>query len=210
VIALAAAVVVTLTPNPSHFGEPVTAHVQGGPAPSFKPYSVRSQSGDTYVLQCLTSACLPGPGPKVVKVGGTRLVILPRATEHQVAHPLRSFHRQTTPPPISYNIRPSLLRALLLGAVVLLLAIAVAIAWPLLRRLVPEPHDDRTPLQRALDLVRASLSRPPPDRRRALDLLARSVGREPASDEALELAWSRPDPEPKRVEQLVERVEREP
>jgi hypothetical protein len=210
VIALAAAAVVALSPNPAHFGEPITAHVTGGPAPSFKPYSVRSQNGETYILQCLVSACLPGPGPKVLTIGGTRLVIVPRATEKQVAHPLRSFHRQTTPPPISYTVRPAVLRAILLGAVLLLLAIGLAVAWPLLRRLIPEPHDDRTPLQRALDLVRSSLSRSPSDRRRALDLLARAVGRKPAAGEALELAWSRPDPEPRRVEQLVDRVEHEP
>ena len=208
-IALAAAAVVALSPNPAHFGEPLTAHVSGSPAPSFKPYSVRSQDGDTYVLQCLVSACLPGPGPNVLRIGGTRLVILPRATEKQVAHPLRSFHRQTTPPPISYTIRPSVLRAILLAAALVLVAVAVIVAWPLLRRLVPEPRDDRTPLQRALDLVRSSLARSPSDRRRALDLLARAVGREPAADEALELAWSRPEPEPRRVEQLVERVEHE-
>jgi len=128
VIALAAAAVVALSPNPAHFGEPITAHVTGGPAPSFKPYSVRSQNGETYILQCLVSACLPGPGPKVLTIGGTRLVIVPRATEKQVAHPLRSFNRQTTPPPISYTVRPAVLRAILLGAVLLLLAIGLAVA----------------------------------------------------------------------------------
>jgi hypothetical protein len=211
VITLAAALVVTFTPNPSHFGELVTAHVQGTGTPSFKPFVVRSQHGNSYVLQCLDPACVPGPGPLRLTVAGARLVILPRATAVQVAHPLRSFRRQTQPPPFSYNVRPSVLGPILLGAATLLLALAVVLLWPLLRRLIPEPHDDRTPLQRALDLVRGSLTRPPADRRRALDLLARALDRDGGSTEAeaLELAWSRPNPEPRRVEELVERVEHE-
>lgn len=206
-IALAAALVVTFTPNPSHFGQLVTARVQGGAAPSFRPFVVRAQHGDTYLLQCLDPSCVPGPAPRTLRVAGTRVVIVPRATAAQVAHPLRSFHRQTTPPPTSYAVRPSLLRALLLAAAIVLVAGAVAVARPLLRRLVPEPRDDRTPLQRALDLARASLQRDPEDRRRALDLLARALGRDAVAGEALDLAWSRPEPEPRQIEQLVEHVE---
>ena len=59
-IALAAAVVVSISPNPSHFGELVTAKVQSGPAPSFAPFVVRGRHGGTYVLQCLDPACVPG------------------------------------------------------------------------------------------------------------------------------------------------------
>ena len=206
-IALAAALLVTFTPNPSHFGQLVTARVQGAGEPSFKPFLVREQHGSTYVLQCLDPACLPGPRPRTLRVAGAQVVIVPSTTAAQVARPLRSFRRQTTPPPTSYRIRPSLLRALLLAGALVLAAVAVGVAWPLLRRLVPEPHDDRTPLQRALALVRASLQRDPEDRRRALDLLARTLGRDPGADEALGLAWSRPEPEPQQVEQLVEHVE---
>jgi hypothetical protein len=206
-IALVAALAVSFSPNPSHFGELVTASVQGAGSPSFKPFVVRGQHGDTYVLQCLDPACVPGPGPRRLRVAGARVVIVPRTTAAEVAHPIRSFHRQTSPPPPSYRIRPALLRVLLPAAAALLVAAAAALAWPLLRRLVPEPHDDRTPLQRAVDLVRASLRGAPEDRRRALDLLARTLGREGDAGEALELAWSRPDPEPQRVERLVERVE---
>ena len=209
-IALALAVAVTFSPNPSHFGQLVTARVPGGGTPSFKPFDVRQQHGDTYVLQCLDPACVPGPGPRVLTVAGARLVIVPRATAAQVAHPLRSFHRQTQAPPLSYRVRPSLLRGILLALGLALIALAVAVAWPLLRRLVPEAHDDRTPLQRALDLVRGSLARAPADRRRALDLLARALGRERAAREALDLAWSRPEPEPERISRLADRLERRP
>lgn len=207
IVLAAAAALVTFTPNPSHFGELVTARVQGAASPGFAPFVVREQHGSTYVLQCLDPVCVPGPKPRVLRVAGTRVVIVPSTTTAEVAHPLRSFRRQTMPPPTSYAVRPGLLRALLVGGAALLVAGAAALLVPLLRRLVPEPRDDRTPLQRALDLVRASLTRGPDDRRRALDLLARTVGRDRARA-ALDLAWSRPQPDPARVESLADSVER--
>ncbi|MFL5926793.1 MAG: hypothetical protein ACJ77E_07650 [Gaiellaceae bacterium] len=208
-IALAAAVVVALSPNPSHFGQLVTAKVQGGPPPSFAPFVVRERHGNTYVLQCLDPACVPGPRPRTVTVGGARAVIAPRTTASEVEHPLRSFERQAQVPPPSYRIRPALLRTLTLVVAAALLAAAAALAWPVARRLVPVPRDDRTPLQRALDLVRESLRRDPRDRRRALDLLARVLGGDQRAHRALELAWSRPDPDPPGISSLVETVERE-
>lgn len=209
-IALAlAAAAVTFSPNPSHFGELVTATVHGsGPPPSFKPFAVRSQHGNVYVLQCLDAACVPGPAPRALRVAGVRVVIVPRTTAAEVAKPLRSFHRQTEPPATSYRVRPGVLRALLAVAVVALVALAGALLVPLVRRLVPEPRDERTPLERALALVRASLRRDASDRRRALDLLARSLGGRSGERDALDLAWSRPPPEPERVERLLEEVER--
>jgi hypothetical protein len=208
-IALAAAVVVTFSPNPSHFGQLVTARVQGGPAPSFAPFAVRERHGDTYFLQCLDPACAPGPGPRRLRVAGNRVVVLPRTTAAQVEHPLRSFRRQTAAPPVSYRIKPTLLRALALVLAAGLAAGALVLVWPVGRRLVPVPRDDRTPLQRALDLVQESLRRDPRDRRRALDLLARALGRDPRARGALDLAWSRPEPDPSGISSLVETVERE-
>jgi hypothetical protein len=206
-ILVAAAAVVVLTPGPIHFGDLVRVEVHGK-APSFVPFAVREHHGSTYVLQCLDPACVPGPGPRTVKVGGARVVIVPRATERQVGRPLRSFRRQTTLPPPSYSIRPTLLRALLFAAAALLVAAAAVLVAPVVRRLIPEPRDDRTPLQRALDLVRASEGRDAAERRRALDVLARTLGPDAHARSALDLAWSRPDPQPARVEALVDDVER--
>jgi hypothetical protein len=207
VIALAAALVVSFSPNPSHFGELVTATVQGTGTPSFKPFVVRAQHGNVYVLQCLDPLCAPQGGPRVLTVAGARVVVAPRVTAAQVAHPLRSFQRQTEAAPTSYRITPGVLRAVLPVAALVLIGLAVALAWPLLRRVVPERVDRRTPLERALDLVRASLRRSSPDRRRALDLLGRTLGHEGPGRDALDLAWSRPDPDPRSVEGLVEHVE---
>lgn len=207
IVLAAAAALVTFSPNPSHFGELVTARVQGAASPSFAPFVVRAQHGDAYVLQCLDPVCVPGPKPRVLRVAGARVEIVPSTTAAQVAHPLRSFRRQTTPPATSYTIGPGLLRALLFGGAAVLLEVAGVLLFPLVKRLLPERRDDRTPLQRALDLVRASLGRGPGDRRRALDLLARAVGRD-GSRAALDLAWSRPQPDPVRIEALVDSVER--
>lgn len=206
--AVAVAVVVALSPNPAHFGQVVTATVQGGGAPSFAPFAVVGHRGDTYRLQCVQPACVPGPGPRVLTVGGRRLVIVPRATAAQVADPQRSFRRQTAVPPPSYRIRPPTLQALLYGGAALLAAVALVLAWPVARRLVPERRDRRTALERALELARASARRSGEDRRRALDLLGSTLGPAPAARDALSLAWSRPEPEPGRVESLVDRVER--
>ncbi|HEY2776953.1 MAG TPA: hypothetical protein VGI77_03550 [Gaiellaceae bacterium] len=206
-IALAGVVaVVTFSPNPSHFGQLVHAHVQSGGTPSFKPFIVRSQHGDDYVLQCLDAACLPTNGPRTIHVAGASVVIVPRVTAAQVQKPLRSFHRETAVPPTSYRIAPRTVRTVSAVAILLLLAAAFALLWPVLRRLVPKPRDERTPLERALDLLRASMGRDVPDRRRALDLLARVAETPPVAEDALDLAWSRPAPDERKIETLIERV----
>jgi hypothetical protein len=202
-----AALAIALSPNPAHFGQLVTAHVTGSAAHvDFAPFAIRSHHGSDYVLQCLDPVCVPGPGVVIVAPKRLHAVVLPRATEAQVQRPLRSFHRQTALPAPSYRMRPSTLRLLALALAALATAGAAALLWPMLRRLVPEHVDDRTALEQALDLVRASLRRDGEERRRALDVLARVLGGGTLQDDALALAWSEPDPDPDRVSALVERV----
>jgi hypothetical protein len=205
--AVVAALVVALSPNPSHFGQLITASVTGPGTPSFAPFAVRARHGDSYVLQCLDPACVPGPGPRVLRIGGRRVVIVPRATAAQVSSPQRAFRHQTTSPPPSYRISPRLLRVLLLLAALALAGVGACALWGPDRRLLPDRRNERTPLERALALARASMRRSVEDRRRALDLLARALGsRGPAAHDALELAWSEPDPAPASIEGLIERV----
>lgn len=206
--AAALAAVVALTPNPSHFGQLVTATVSGGPPPSFVPFVVRSHQGATYVLQCLDPACVPGPAAVRIRLGSATAIITPRTTAAQVTHPLKSFRRETALAPPSYRVRPAVLHGLLLALAALLTALAIAIAYPALRRLVPEAVDERTPLQRALDLARASITRGGEDRRRALDVLGRALAEDGRARNALGLAWSRPPPEPGQITELLEQVER--
>ena len=68
-----------------------------------------------------------------------------------------------------------------------------------------------TGLDRALALAREAEQRPPPDRRRALGLLARLLGpRDPRlADAADDLAWSAPAPTSDALAELVTQVERE-
>jgi hypothetical protein len=83
----------------------------------------------------------------------------------------------------------------------------VLLVYPVARRLIPAPVDHRTPRQRAPELVRASLGRGSADRRRALDVLGRALAEETHARDALDLAWSKPVPEPDRVLELVQAVE---
>lgn len=208
VASVISAVVIPFSPNPAHFGQVVTATVRGPGTPSFAPFAVVGRRGDEYLLQCLDPSCLPGRKPRVLSIGGHRLVIAPRVSASQVGSPERSFRRPTTPPPPSYRVRPSVLRALLLVGAAALAVLGVVLAWPFVRRLHRDRLDTRTPLERALAFVRASLSRGPADRRRALDLLARTVEPGAAGSEALSLAWSKPDPDPSGIESVVAQVER--
>ena len=66
-------------------------------------------------------------------------------------------------------------------------------------------------LERALRLAREAESRPPPDRRRALGLLARLLGTRDGrlAGAASELAWAKPQPEREAMSGLVAEIEHE-
>jgi hypothetical protein len=123
------------------------------------------------------------------------------------------FRADTTPAPPSYRLAPSTLAWLLYGvAVVLALAgaaLAVHEARGLARRRRGEPTVDE--LERALRLAREAENRPPPDRRRALGLLARLLDRRDRrlSGAASDLAWAEPEPEQAALATFVADVERE-
>jgi hypothetical protein len=209
------------------------ATVQAG----FAPYQVlRSSSthaahGGVVVttwrfdLQCLEANCAPGPGPRNVSLSASRVrvgssvvsVRFPavrvetRATKQQVASPERSFLHPTSPPAPTYRHSPTALRRLLFGAAVLLVLLAAALLVPRRRRRPAPTTGALDPLGRALALVRASLSRPAPDRRRALGLLARTLRRRgdtAIAESAGDLAWSEPEPDPERIARLADGIER--
>jgi hypothetical protein len=64
-------------------------------------------------------------------------------------------------------------------------------------------------LVRAIRLARSAQALPSPERRRALELIARALGRGELQSQATRLAWSEPTPEPAELELLVQAIERE-
>jgi hypothetical protein len=123
------------------------------------------------------------------------------------------FRADTMPGLPSYRLAPSTLVWLLYGAAVTLAlaaaALAVREARGLVRRRRGEPTVDE--LERALRLAREAGNRAPPDRRRALGLLARLLDPRDhrLSGTASELAWAEPEPERTALATFVADVERE-
>jgi hypothetical protein len=179
---------------------------------------------------CIDEGCIGARGPRRLRLEAAR-VDVPRAggtAELAARWPLlelRSrvdaadlvsgrpqFRADSTYPPVTYRIAPHTL-APLLGAIAAVLAVA-GIAWAawqaalLVRR--RRGAVTRNELERALALVREAETRPPPDRRRAVGLLARVLGTRdvPLAHDAGELAWSRPAPAPDELDALAVRVGR--
>jgi hypothetical protein len=212
------------------------AKVQAGFAPFqvLRTSATHTSSGGVVVttwrfdLQCLDAVCAPGPGARSValsrsrvQVGSTVVSVRfpavrvdPRATARQVASPEKSFLHPTTPPPPSYRFSPSTLRTALIVAALLLVLVSAGLLLPLLRPARTRRADEQLdPLARALALLRASLTRSGPDRRRALGLVARTLrrkGEAGVGQAASDLAWSEPEPDPARIVALAERIDGAP
>ena len=149
-------------------------------------------------LACLSDAC----ANRVVSVGGVTVRVLPRVTPTQVAARKPAYRAPTAVAAAAGDNRAD---ELLFGAAAMLALGAAALAAVELhgRRRLPV---DR--LLRALRLVRESAERAPPDRRRALDHLAATLGDAPPAEQATQLAWSRPEPEPEPTLAVADEVAR--
>jgi uncharacterized membrane protein len=211
---------------------PAVATVDGG----FAPFSVVGSSSShtqrrgsvattwRFDLQCLEAACAPGPGRRTVRLASARVragssvtvarlpsvVVTPRVSARQVASPEASFLHPTAPVAPTYRFAPTTTRTVLFVAAALLVLIAAGLLVPLARpRRRSAPVVELDPLERALALVLESRTRPVPDRRRALGLLARTLSRRKRSKvarAASDLAWSEPEPESERITKLADRV----
>lgn len=204
--------------------------------PVSSAHTSRSVQGNTVTIatartfSCLSSACVAASGDAtptlppvtatvVMRDGKTvrataawpALRVSGRVSSADLARTRPPFRASTAPPPPSYRFAPGTLARLLDGlAIALALGafVLVAAQW---RRLARSrragPAGDE--LERALRLVREAESRPPPDRRRALGLLARVLRARarPLSRKASDLAWARPEPEPDAVATFVTDVE---
>jgi hypothetical protein len=192
------------------------------------PKTTRSSSGGVAVVRieqtivCIDRACAPGAKPRTVSLpparamsdGGSAVVrapsitITPRVPASVVAASRAAYRRQTTVPPASTSVPPAALAALLGVAAAALVACALLLVARELRRRRPHGVDGPSVgrLELALRLLRESAGRPAPDRRRAADFAGRTAGRELA-DDATQVAWARPDPDPADVGALAERIE---
>jgi hypothetical protein len=101
---------------------------------------------------------------------------------------------------------PSRAPTLLFAAAALVALLGAVLAITSRRRAQADPAVDL--LERALRLVRESTNRQPPDRRRALDNLAATLGDAPPADRATRLAWARPEPDPATTGSVADEVAR--
>jgi hypothetical protein len=152
-------------------------------------------------------------GQASASVAWPRLEIDGRVSAADVAAARPPFRVDASPPPATYRIAPSTLATLLELLAVLLVAtgFALAASTVLRRRRRRTAGAQPDALRDALALARAARSRPVPDRRSALGLVARLLrprDRQLARS-ADDLAWSRPAPTPERLTDLLDDVERE-
>ena len=189
-----------------------------------------------YAIACLTAACLP-KGAGRVELGGVAIEFTPRGdsvpqTASVAWPPLRAAGRidpdrlgqaalraelRDLPAP-SYAVSPKAVELVALVLAVLFAAAAAILAirfLPLDRMaawLGARRADRRTPLERALALVRDATARGRPiEGRRALERLAhelRATSNPELANDATRLAWSRRAPAEAGVEPLSDDVER--
>jgi hypothetical protein len=200
--------------------------------------TTRTTRGDTVTVtldrafSCLSSSCvsptrdatpaLPPVRVTVATLGGETLGtktawptlhVQGRVSKADLARSRPPFRADTTPAPPSYRLAPSALAWLLYGGAVVLAFAAAVLAINEARRLARRRHGDPAAdeLERALRLAREAEDRPPPDRRRALGLLARLLDARDRrlSGTASDLAWAEPEPERTAVATFVADVERE-
>jgi hypothetical protein len=222
--------------------DPDTVRIEADFAPFSlvgRPQESRSDSGQTtsierrYTLQCLVESCLPQPGgialPKLqvhaaassdnlvtYNESWPRVHVVSRVAPAALASDPPPWRQELALPAVSYRLEPgAVAAALTLVAVLLALGAFALLAREVTRRrrLLLERARFRSTLARALDLARASASRGPDDRRRALALLARVLAFDPnggrrLAPAAARLAWGRAEPSPTGLESLVEEVER--
>jgi len=149
-------------------------------------------------------------GVRTVSAVWPRLTVRDRVRTADLAAPQPPLEADASPLPATYRVSPGMLASVLDVVAALLGVSAVGLAaWELellarRRRGAPEGT-----LARAIRLARSAQGLPGPERRRALELLARALGRGELQSEATRLAWSEPTPEPAELELLVAAIERE-
>jgi hypothetical protein len=190
-----------------------------------------------YPLECLREGCSPEgsrrvfefplgnvlyrfratPGRATAIVDWPPFTVTSRVGEQALAE--REWRADVaTLPKVSYRLTPGTLAALLFAGSLAFAGLAVALAAWLLRprrrqveQAEREPVRRLTPLQRALALAReSSRNGDSPDRRRALERVARELGirgHTDLADRARDLAWAAGSASPAAIEELVDEAE---
>ena len=179
-------------------------------------------------VTCVTAPCVahkgvttltfPAVRATVARTSGARqsvstrwpaLPIRSRVLASDLASSSPKFQGSALPPAPSYSVGPSTLATWLdvLAALCAIGAVGLA-AWQAIVIIRRRPARRVDELERALRLTREAESQPVPHRRRALELLARLLGRDGLSSTASDLAWSEHTPEPDELEALVSEIER--
>jgi hypothetical protein len=198
------------------------------------PRMTRVMRGDVELMTiavpvaCITDACLAARGVAQLRLAPARASIATAAGMRSVSAawpPLAVRDRvlsadvhATQPPveadasplPATYRVSPATLATILdvVAALLGLSAVGLA-AWELERLARRRRGEPEGSLGRAIRLARSAQALPGPERRRALELLARALGRGELQSQATRLAWSEPTPEPPELELLVQAIERE-
>jgi hypothetical protein len=209
-----------------------------GPLTALSPqHASRATRGNSLVVvfrrtfSCLSSACVSANADATPSLPSVIVTVLTRGgrtlrakanwptlhvrgvvTKSDLARSRPSFLADTTPAAPSYRAAPSTLAWLLDALAVVLglaaLALAAVVALARARDRGGAPTGDE--LERALRLAREAEGRAPPDRRRALGLLARvlEVRDRPLAGTANDLAWAKAEPQRESLASLVADVER--
>jgi hypothetical protein len=183
-----------------------------------------------YPLMCLAEACAPSEETPTTELPtGTvfyRFYAAPRPVGREIEWPQMNFVERATDEEVqdgnwrvdspaitsvSYRWSPGWLAVVFFGGSLAFLLVAAAMVWQFVEsRREPEAEpvvDTRSPLERALDAARlASLNGAVPERRRALERVAReltALGEEELAARARTLAWSPDGASRKAVEDFA-------
>jgi hypothetical protein len=187
-----------------------------------------------YTLQCLADNCVPtrrnplvidlNPVVVTASAGGRALrttavwpqtAILSRLERRDVGSVRPHFRRPRDLPAPDYAVSPSGLANVLTGVAGALALVGLGVlGWELVRLLERRRRRRQvvlTPLEAALAYTRDAAARPDPaDRRKALELLAKTLDAEGAAGlagTAEHAAWSEEPPTPDRARELADEVE---
>jgi len=198
------------------------------------PRTIRVVRGDVEFITiaipvaCISDACLAARGvaqlrlapakASIATAAGVRrvsvawppLAVRDRVRTADVSAAQLPLEADASPLPPTYRVSPATLATILDVVAALLGVSAVGLAaWELELLARRRRRAQEAPLARAIRVARSAQALPAPERRRALELLARALGRNELRSRATRLAWSEPTPDPAELEHLVAAIERE-